>query len=61
MFYWGLILLWVMGLGFENTCTVSEKQNISRVISVLYGWVYKILRLLITAVEHSIVVVAAAD
>ena len=59
MFYWGLILLWVMGLGFENTCTVSEKQNISRVISVLYG--YKILRLLITAVEHSIVVVAAAD
>ena len=50
-----------MGLGFENTCTVSEKQNISRVISVVYGWVYKISRLLITAVEHSIVVVAAAD
>ena len=41
-------------LGFENTWVVSKKWN---VISRLYGSVYKILRLLLTAVEYSIVVV----
>ena len=46
--------LWVVCLGFENTWVVSKKWN---VISRLYGSVYKILRLLLTAVEYSIVVV----
>ena len=26
---WKLILLWVMGVGFENTCSVSGKWNVS--------------------------------
>ena len=26
------MLLWVMGMGFENTCTVSRKQNVSLVV-----------------------------
>ena len=26
-----LILLWVMGVGFENTCTVSRKCNVCSV------------------------------
>ena len=25
LFYWGLMFLWVMGVGFKNTCTVSGK------------------------------------
>ena len=33
-----------MGVGFENTCTVSDKQNVSRVVTRLYEWVYKILK-----------------
>ena len=53
-FLLGLIPLWVVCLGFENTWVVSKKWN---VISRLYGSVYKILRLLLTAVEYSIVVV----
>ena len=52
----GLMPLWVLCLGFENTWAVSKKWNVSRVISRLYGSVYKILRLLLTAVEYSIVV-----
>ena len=39
------MLLWVMVVGFENTCTVSGKWNVSKVIPRLYGWVYKTLRL----------------
>ena len=39
------MLLWVMGVGFENACTVSGKWNVTRVTPRLYGWVYKILRL----------------
>ena len=40
------MLLWVvMGVGFENTCAVSGKGNVSRVVPRLYGMVYKILRL----------------
>ena len=40
------MLLWVMGVGPENTCTVSGKwSDVSRVIPKLYGGVYKILRL----------------
>ena len=41
-----------LGVDFENTCTVSEKWNVSRV----YGWVYKTLRLFPLAVEYSVVV-----
>ena len=50
------MLLWVMVLEFENTCTVSWKRNVSRVVPRLYGWVYKTLRVSPLAVEHSIVV-----
>ena len=50
------MLLWLMVLEFENTCTVSWKRNVSRVVPRLYGWVYKTLRLPPLAVEHSIVV-----
>ena len=42
--------------GFDNTCTVSEKWNVSRVIPRLYGWVYKSSRLTPLVVEHSVVV-----
>ena len=40
-----LMLLWLMGFGFENTDTFSRIWNVARVIPRLYGWVYKILRL----------------
>ena len=53
------MLLWVMGVGFDNTCTVSGKWNISRVIPRLYGWVYKTLRLSLLAVRHSVVVMTS--
>ena len=39
------MLLWVISVGFENTCKVSGKWNVSSVIPRPYGWVYKILRL----------------
>ena len=26
-FSWGLMLVWVLGVGFENICTVSGKRN----------------------------------
>ena len=42
MFFWRLMLLWVKGVGFENTYTVLGKWNVSRVIPRLYGWVYKL-------------------
>ena len=38
-----LMILWVMGVGFENTCTVSEKWNVSRFIWRLYKWDYNML------------------
>ena len=38
------MLLWVMAVGFENTCTVSGKSDISRVVPGLSGWVYKIFK-----------------
>ena len=37
LFCWGMMLLWVMGMGFEKTCTVLEKWIVSKVISKLYG------------------------
>ena len=52
------MLLWVMGVGFNNTCTVSRKWNVSRVIPRLYEWVYKILRLPPLVVENSAVVMS---
>ena len=48
-----------MGVGFDNTCIVSGKRNISRVIPRLYGRVYKTLRLSPLVVEHSAVVMNA--
>ena len=44
------------GVVFDNTCTVSGKRNVSRVIPRLYGWVYKTSRLSTLVVEHSVVV-----
>ena len=29
MFYWGLMLLWEVGMEFENTCIVSGKWNVN--------------------------------
>ena len=48
-----------MGVGFDNTCTVSRAWNISTVIPRLYRWVYKILRLSPLVVQHSVVVMSA--
>ena len=53
LFYWGLILLWGVGVGFDNTCTISGKWNVSRVIPTLHEWVYKTLRLSPLMAEHS--------
>ena len=39
------MLLWVIGMGFENTCSVSGKGNVTRIIPKIYGWEYKLLRL----------------
>ena len=55
LFYWRVMLLRVMGVGFENTGAVSEKWNVSRVVPRLYGWVYKILRLVNITVEDRVV------
>ena len=41
LFFCRLMVHWVMGVEFENTCINSEKWNISRVISRLYGWMHK--------------------
>ena len=30
LFNWGLMLLWLIGVGFDNTCTVSGKWNVFR-------------------------------
>ena len=38
LFYWGFDT--TLGVGFENTCTVSGKGNVYRVIPRLYKWVY---------------------
>ena len=50
-----LELFSVIGVGFENTRTISGNWNASRVVPRLYGSVYKTLRLS-TAVERSVVV-----
>ena len=58
-FIGGLMLLQVMSVGFDETCTVSGKSNVSRVILRLYGWVYKTLRLSPLVVDHRVVVMSA--
>ena len=57
----GFMLLRVMGLGFDNTCTVSGKWNVTRIISRLYGWPYKTLRPSKLVVEYSVVVMTAGS
>ena len=59
LFYWRLILLWVIGVGFGNTCAISGKWNISRVVPRLYGWLYKILRLPFITTEDGVMVATA--
>ena len=51
--------LWVLMVGFDNTCAASGKWNVSRVFPKLYGWVYKTLRLSPLVVEHNVVVMSA--
>ena len=53
------MLLWVIDVGFDNTCTVLRRWNGSRVVPRLYGWVYKTLRLSPLEVGHSVVVISA--
>ena len=55
LFCWGLMLLWVMHVGFDKNCTASGKWNGFRFIPRLYGWVYKTLRLSPLVAEHSVV------
>ena len=50
-----------MGVGFENTCMVSGKWNVYRVISRFFGLVYKTLRIFSLVVEHNVVVVTAGS
>ena len=50
------MLLWVMSVGVDNTCTVSVEWNVYRVILRLYGRVKKTFRLFPFVVEHSVVV-----
>ena len=61
LFYWGLMLLWLMRVGFENSSTASGKSNVSRVIPRLYGWVYKTWRLFPLPDEHTVVVITAGS
>ena len=53
------MLLWVVGVGFDNICAVSGKWTVSSVISRLYEWVYKTLWLSPLVLEHSVVVMSA--
>ena len=41
LFYWGLMILWVMRMGFDDT--VSGMWNVSRVIPGPYRWVCETL------------------
>ena len=42
-------------MGFKDTCTVPGKLNAFTVISRLYGWVYKTLKLNPLVVAHRVV------
>ena len=59
VFCWFLMLLCVMGVGFDNACTVSGNWNFSSAIPRLSGWVYKTSRLSPLLAEHSAVVMSA--
>ena len=50
--------LCMMGVGFENTCTLSGKWNVSRVIWRLYWWVYLISKLCQLIPGYSLMVVS---
>ena len=52
------MLLWIMDVGLDNTCIVSEKWDVSKVIPRLYGWVYETLRFSPLVVEHGVVVMS---
>ena len=56
---WFLFFDEAMGGGVDNTCKVSGKWNVSRIIRKLYGWVYRTLRLSPSVVEHSVLVMSA--
>ena len=45
-----------LGVEFENTCIVSGKWNVSRVIPRLYGLIYKTLRFFPLVIEQIVVV-----
>ena len=56
----GFVLLEVdtttLSVEFENTCIVSGKWNVSRVIPRLYGLIYKTLRFFPLVIEQIVVV-----
>ena len=56
------MLLWVMGVGFENTCPVSGKWNVPRVVidRFVNGYM-KPSDSLALVVEHSVVVMTAGS
>ena len=56
-----LILLWVMGVGFDITYTISGKWNVSMIISRPYEWVYKTLSLSPLVVEHGTVAMGVSS
>ena len=47
-------------MGFENTCEVSGKWNVSSVFPRLSGWVCKISKLIMATDEDSVVVAVAS-
>ena len=51
-----VMLLWVMGVGFENPCTVWDKWNVSVVISRINEWGYNRLRVPLIIAEHGVVI-----
>ena len=53
------MLLWVMDVEFENTCTVPGKLNVSSSISRLPRWVKKALKGAGFIAEDSLVVMIA--
>ena len=62
LFYWRLTVLWVIGVGFDNTCTISGKWNISRLFQeFIDGYIAKILRLSALVVEYSVKVMTAGS
>ena len=48
------MLLWLIGGRFENSCTLPGKWSVFKIFYRLYGWVYEILRLNPSVVEHNV-------